>query len=59
MISERIKLQVTPKNEVEKPRVLVIDPGISTNKGKVSTLLGKLGKVRDFARGPGSASLLG
>ena len=53
VIRERIKLQVTPKNEVEKPRVLVIDLGISTKKGRVSTVLGKLGKLRKFVRGPG------
>ena len=55
VIRDRIKLQVTPKKEVEKPRVLVIDLGISTNRGRVSTLLGKSGKVREFAGGPGKA----
>ena len=44
---------MAPKEEVEKPRVLVFDLGISTNKGRVSTLLGKSGKAREFVRGSG------
>ena len=50
---EQIKVRVVPKKEVEKPCILVFDLGISTNKGRVSTLLGKLGKVREFVRGSG------
>ena len=50
---EQIELRVVPKKEVKKPWVLVFDLGISTNKGRVSTLLGKLGKVRKFVRGSG------
>ena len=36
-----------------KNQVLVFDLGISTNKGRASTLLGKLGKLREFVRGWG------
>ena len=50
---EKIELRVAPKTEVEKPRVLVFDLGISTNKGTVSTLLGKSGKVKESVRGSG------
>ena len=50
---EQIELRVTPKKEVEKPRVLVFDLRIFTNKDRVSTLLGKSGKVREFVRGSG------
>ena len=50
---EQIKLRVAPQKEVEKSQVLVFDLGISTNKGRVSTLLGKSGKVREFVRGSG------
>ena len=34
---EQIELRVTPKKEVEKPRVFVFDLEISTNKDRVST----------------------
>ena len=50
---EQIELQVAPNIEVEKPRVLVFDLGISTNKGTVSTLLGKSGKVKESVSGSG------
>ena len=50
---EQIKLRVVPQKEVEKLQVLVFDLGISTNKGRVSTLLGKSRKVREFVRGSG------
>ena len=47
LFREQIKFRVVPKKEVEKPWVLVFYLGISTNKGRVSTLLGKSGKVRE------------
>ena len=55
---EQIKLRVAPQKEVEKPQVLVFDLGISTNKGRVSTLLGKSGKVREFVRESGKVRVI-
>ena len=53
LFHEQIELRVAPKTEVEKPLVLVFDLGISTNKGTVSALLGKSGKVKESVRGSG------
>ena len=46
------------KKEVEKPNFVVFDLGISNKKGRVSTLLGKSEKVREFVRESGKVRVI-
>ena len=55
---EQIKLRVATKKEVEKPNFVVFDLGISNKKGRVSTLLGKSEKVREFVRESGKVRVI-
>ena len=58
LFHKQIQLRVATKKEVEKPNFLVFDLGISNKKGRVSTLLGKSEKVREFVRESGKVRVI-
>ena len=54
VVGVEIKCHITFFREQIRLQVLVFDLGISTSKERVSTLLGKSGKVREFVRESGN-----